>query len=86
MAQTLVHAVPLPHFDLEKIVDQVCGCGRNTHWSDLNILQKNSHLNIFTAEPQTEVYFIRILCWVETKGYLGIKIPIENRISGITVI
>lgn len=25
MAETLVHAVPLPHLDLEKIVDQVCG-------------------------------------------------------------
>ncbi len=29
MAETLVHAVPLPHLDLEKIVDQICGCERN---------------------------------------------------------
>lgn len=27
MAETLVHAVPLSHFDLEEIVDQICGCG-----------------------------------------------------------
>lgn len=26
MAETLVNAVPLPHLDLEKIIDQICGC------------------------------------------------------------
>ena len=45
MAETLVHAVPLPHLDLEKIVDQICGCEGKTNY----VTKVISHRLILTA-------------------------------------
>ena len=46
MAETLVHTVPLPHFDLEKIVDQICGCEGIERCPDcVNKHIQSSHIN-----------------------------------------
>ena len=80
MTETLVHTISLPHLDLQKIVDQICGCDENRYDDSyvVNLQDNLFHTNsFFKHNSQGGDYKYMKMCRnKKMTGSLNLNIPL----------